>query len=158
MAITDVVRRALAGDLRPARGHITAIEPDGRVRVSIDSSGTHEVSCDLLQTGANDHALTVNDYVLVVCAEELGQGGVILGRIRPASANQPPSVPPALGGEPQRDPPRELVIEAGEELTLKCGEASIKITHDGKIVIRGEHILSRAKGTQRITGGTVAIN
>ena len=51
-----------------------------------------------------------------------------------------------------------VVIEADEELLLRVGESSIKISRDGKVVIRGEHVLTRAKGTNRIKGGSVAIN
>jgi hypothetical protein len=69
-----------------------------------------------------------------------------------------PPVGPMHRDSPLKLESRDIVVEAGDTLTLKCGEASIQITRDGKIVIRGEHILSRAKGTQRIKGGSVAIN
>jgi hypothetical protein len=32
------------------------------------------------------------------------------------------------------------------------------LTCDGKIMLRGDYILSRAEGTQQILGGTVLIN
>jgi len=159
MSITDVFKGALTGELRVARGRVVAFEPDGRVRVRYEPGGAREVACDVLRTGAEIYPFSLNDEVLVACAEEPGRSAVILGRIGPAGANQEsPTSAPAPGVEPQHNPPREIVIEAGEELTLKCGEASIRITRDGRIVIRGEHILSRAKGTQRIKGGSVAIN
>lgn len=159
MAITDVFRRALAGELRLSRGRIAAVEPGGRARVRFEPAGTGDAVCDVLQIGAEPPALHANDEVLVACAAEPGKPGVILGRVGPAPAEQEsPAAAPFPVGEPRPETPREIVIEAGEELTLKCGEASIRITRDGKVVIRGEHILSRAKGTQRIKGGSVAIN
>ena len=51
-----------------------------------------------------------------------------------------------------------LSIEASESLTLKCGAASIDLRADGKVMVRGEDVLLRAKGTQRIRAGTVSIN
>ncbi len=52
----------------------------------------------------------------------------------------------------------EVVIGAAEQLTLHCGEASITLTADGQILLRGEYISSHATGTQRIKGAAVRIN
>ena len=51
-----------------------------------------------------------------------------------------------------------LLIEAVAELVLKCGAGSITLRRDGKIVLRGTHLLSRASGPIRIKGGHVEIN
>jgi len=59
--------------------------------------------------------------------------------------------------EIQQDGQR-LVISAGQELVLKCGESTIILTKDGKITIRGKQLLSRAEGVNRIKGGAVQIN
>lgn len=53
---------------------------------------------------------------------------------------------------------QEVVIGALEQLTLHCGEASITLTADGQILMRGEYISSHATGTQRIKGAAVRIN
>jgi hypothetical protein len=50
------------------------------------------------------------------------------------------------------------VLEATEALTLRCGEASIELRADGSAIVKGEDVLLRAKGTQRIRAGNVAIN
>jgi hypothetical protein len=49
-------------------------------------------------------------------------------------------------------------LEAQEEIVLKCGEGSITLRKDGKIIIKGTHLLSRASGPNRIKGGSVQIN
>lgn len=54
--------------------------------------------------------------------------------------------------------PEKLVFEAGKELVLKCGPASITLTKDGRIVIRGADVLTRSSGSNRIKGGSVHIN
>jgi hypothetical protein len=41
---------------------------------------------------------------------------------------------------------------------LRCGEASISLSRDGKVVIRGRHIVSHASGVNRIRGGSVELN
>jgi len=53
---------------------------------------------------------------------------------------------------------QRVVIEAKEEIVLKCGEASITLTRAGKILIRGQYLQSRAAGLNRILGGSVQIN
>ncbi len=53
---------------------------------------------------------------------------------------------------------RVLPIEAQEELILKCGQASITLKRDGKIIIKGRYVESRASSTNRIKGAQVKIN
>ena len=53
---------------------------------------------------------------------------------------------------------KRIVIEAEQELELRCGEAVILLTADGHIQLRGGYITSHADATQRIRGGSVQIN
>lgn len=53
---------------------------------------------------------------------------------------------------------KRVTLEAKEEVVLKCGKGSITIRKDGKIVIRGTHLLSRSSGPQRIKGSSISIN
>lgn len=54
--------------------------------------------------------------------------------------------------------PAQARIEASESVSIKCGEASLDLRADGKVVIRGDDVLVRAKGTKRIRAGAVSIN
>lgn len=67
--------------------------------------------------------------------------------------------------EDNEAPPREVLVDgrrvvlAGDdEVVLRCGKASITLRRNGKIVIRGTYVISRAMGTNRIRGGSVQIN
>ena len=53
---------------------------------------------------------------------------------------------------------RRVVLEGQEEVVLKCGEASVTLTRNGKVVIRGKYLLSRSSGVNRILGGSVHVN
>jgi hypothetical protein len=53
---------------------------------------------------------------------------------------------------------RRVVIEGKDEVVLRCGAASITLTANGKVVIRGEQVETHAAGTNRIKGGSVRIN
>lgn len=52
----------------------------------------------------------------------------------------------------------ELDLQAASKITLECGKASITLHRDGKVVVRGTHVLSRASGVNRIRGGSVELN
>jgi hypothetical protein len=52
----------------------------------------------------------------------------------------------------------ETLIEARESITLRCGEASITLTADGQILLRGAYISSHSTGAHRIKGAAVKIN
>lgn len=53
---------------------------------------------------------------------------------------------------------KRLTFEAEDEVLLKCGKGSIHLRKDGKIIIKGTHILSRSSGPNRVKGASVAIN
>jgi hypothetical protein len=87
-----------------------------------------------------------------------------MGAGTPGAPAEPVVAPPSSG---QTGPdlalrvdgrPRVLPIEAQEELILKCGQASITLKRDGKIVIKGRYVESHASSTNRIKGAQVKIN
>lgn len=53
---------------------------------------------------------------------------------------------------------KRVVIEGKEEVVLKCGDATLTLRANGKVVIRGAYVETRATGTNRIKGGSVQIN
>jgi hypothetical protein len=73
---------------------------------------------------------------------------VILGLLQPLGA---PEIEARIDG-------RRVELEARDEIVLKCGEASITLRRNGRIAIRGVDVESRARASNRIKGGSVAIN
>lgn len=53
---------------------------------------------------------------------------------------------------------RRLAFDAADEIVLRCGESSITLRRNGRVVIRGAYVETRAAGVNRIKGGTVQIN
>lgn len=51
-----------------------------------------------------------------------------------------------------------LVISSEQELELRCGEASIILTREGKVLIRGTYLSSQSSGVNRVKGGSVHLN
>lgn len=49
-------------------------------------------------------------------------------------------------------------LEAEHDIELRCGQASITLRYDGRIEVRGTHILSASRGPNRVKGATIALN
>lgn len=53
---------------------------------------------------------------------------------------------------------KRVLLEGQDEVVLRCGKASLTMRRNGRIVIRGVQVESRATGRNRIKGGAVLIN
>lgn len=128
------------GGLAHHRGVVLEVTEEGLIQVDIGRGGARH--CEVLQSAASE-PYQPGDRVLAALPRDAAGLGVVLGRIGPYAPPHPTS---------------ELRLVATQALSLRCGEASIDLRADGKVMIRGDDVLVRAKGTQRIRAGTVAIN
>lgn len=96
------------------------------------------------------------DVALVFEAGD-AQRPIVIGKMaaQPALPTTPEATLPTVDATVDG---RRVTIEAEETLELRCGKASIVLTREGKVLLRGEYVLTRATGTHRIQGGTVEIN
>jgi hypothetical protein len=53
---------------------------------------------------------------------------------------------------------KEVIVEAVDSLSLRCGDSSLTLRRDGKTILKGGEVVSRASRTNRIKGATVKIN
>jgi hypothetical protein len=111
-------------------------------------------------------ALAARQSVVLLFENEDPRLPIVVGLLSPepgatllGSLLQPPAAAPApaLPTEARVDGKR-VVLAGDEEVTLRCGEASITLRRDGKLVLRGAYIETTAKGLNRIRGGAVKIN
>jgi hypothetical protein len=51
-----------------------------------------------------------------------------------------------------------VTIEADTELVLKAGGSVLRLDSRGKVSTTGEHIVSRARGTNKVQGGSIHLN
>jgi len=75
---------------------------------------------------------------------------VIVGRLQGTRAAPPPPVCTVDGERVQ--------IQARRQIELRCGDASIVLTEAGKVLIKGNFVLSRSRGANKIKGAHVDIN
>jgi hypothetical protein len=121
------------------------LDPDGRFTVRF-SDGDEPVPA------VSTVALTATDTgARVVVAFDRGdpQGPIIIGRAMERSESSRRTV--IVDGE-------RLVLRAGREIEIRCGDASIVLTKAGKVLIKGTFVLSRSRGANKIKGAHVAIN
>lgn len=85
------------------------------------------------------------------------QRPIILGVIADPRRQNTSLIPPQKSMSVQADDER-IEITAEREIVLKCGDASITLTRAGKVIIKGNYILSRATGYNKIKGAAIDIN
>lgn len=165
-----ILRLSGSGPVSPARisGHVTGklVElRDGAAYVNYPGNphGTllaastlaHEV---LLHAHAHECA------VLLVFERERSNQPIIVGVLSEPSTPQSQS---RLLRVPEKPDPttvdalvdgRRVVLEAADEIILRCGEASITLRRNGRVIVRGTHVETRSRGVNRIRGGSVQIN
>jgi hypothetical protein len=100
-----------------------------------------------------EHAEAAQREVLLILADGDPPQPYIMNVVQP-----PPGADGSLPGPVvERDGDR-VVIEGEREVVLQCGEAKLVLRRDGKIIIHGRDVTTRARRRHRIKGGAVLIN
>ncbi|MEX8519914.1 MAG: DUF6484 domain-containing protein [Leptothrix sp. (in: b-proteobacteria)] len=98
-------------------------------------------------------AMIGRDVVVWFDSGEL-QSPIIMGVIE---IHPPMDQSPEPGITVQVDNER-YVVQAEREIVLRCGDASITLTRAGKVIIKGNYIMSRSTGYNKIKGAAIDIN
>lgn len=131
------------GGMEIIEGRIMEIAEDGKILVKSDSGG-FRIACDFLRTSAGPlPRLHLGTPVLIVAR---GGKGYVMGIIEPYL--------PLEGQET----PDELYLTAEANIELSCGESLLSMTREGKIILRGKTITTRAAEQNKIRGASVRIN
>jgi hypothetical protein len=101
------------------------------------------------------HGAHVGKDVVVCFADGDAARPIVLGVLRGEAAWPLESIPGQV--EIDRDGER-MIVSAKQQLVLRCGAASLTMSADGKVVIRGTSVISQAERVNRIRGGSVQIN
>jgi hypothetical protein len=146
-------------------GKIVSVDEDGRASVVFPSSNgvavqARSVISSPLRAGEHVEDL-VGAEVLLAFENEDPRLPVILGRLgdRVCPEAQRPEVELDLEGD--RDvvvDGQRLVFDAKQEILLRCGKSTLVLCRDGRVLVRGTHLVSRASGTNKIKGGAISLN
>ncbi|HTR78857.1 MAG TPA: DUF6484 domain-containing protein [Gemmatimonadaceae bacterium] len=98
--------------------------------------------------------------VLLAFEAERSDAPVIVGILQPTPTEAPGAAAEVVAKKDlhARVDGKRITITAVDEIELVCGEASITLRRNGRVVIRGAHVESRSRGVNRVKGGSVQIN
>jgi hypothetical protein len=132
-------------------GRLAGLDPSGAPRVDFPNN-THGVLPALSTV-----TLTKSDIgrqIVLQFQEGDSRRPIILGLLQPAQEGTPAAAKPIVA----KVDGDSLTIAATREIVLQCGKASITLTADGKVAIRGTYLLSRSSGVNRLQGGSIELN
>lgn len=140
-------------------GHLHSIDPDGCVLFQLEGSSDppFPVSIGLdLSDGAIVKAVRQQRRALVIPTADPVKRWVLVGMVRERVSPKARDAGP--GRLEWRVDGERICVDAEHDLELRCGRARITLRYDGRIELRGTHILSASRGPNRIKGATVALN
>jgi hypothetical protein len=101
------------------------------------------------------HGAHIGGQVVLMFEDGDPDHPIVLGRLRHEESwpleERPGSVEVQADGE-------RLLVDAKQQLVLRCGAASITLTRAGKVLIQGTFVLHRSSGVMRIKGGSIQLN
>jgi hypothetical protein len=116
--------------------------------------GTHPARLGIaLEAAAIEAAITRRQPAVLVFENGDPLLPIVVGLV------QAPSQAPAEATTIEADVDGKRVRVVGkDEIVLQCGQASVTLRRNGRIVIRGTYVETHSEGTNRIKGGQVQIN
>lgn len=99
----------------------------------------------------------IGDQLLIAFENGDVQRPIILGVIH-GPQHQAAALSFGQGSMNAKVDDERIEIKAEREIVLKCGDASITLTRAGKVIIKGNYILSRSTGYNKIKGAAIDIN
>ncbi len=144
------------------KGIVLDIMEEGLIQLQdkVDANVTY--SCYFLRTSAGALPKIKAGDSVIYCVPELDEAyGVVLGIIEKYGVFDDKVAKQLKKREISQMTTLEdkvLRLKADEGLVIECGKASIILTKEGKIQIKGKELLSRASGMNKIKGAGVNIN
>ena len=146
-----------------AVGRIVRVAEDGRALVDWPGNLLGALKARSIVEPAGLCAPAIAEDIPALLAFENGDPSlpIVVGVIRDAFRSSASGQAATLSVERPKDATldgRTVLLDAREEILLRCGKSSILLRKDGKIIVKGTEIVSRASGTNKIRGASVKIN
>ncbi len=145
-------------------GWIAGLTADGRPRVGFPGNDDDLPAASTVEASRAELEAAAARRQPVVLLFEGGdpERPIVVGFVVTAAPREAPHLveadPAARWPEVAEVDGKRVCIEGADEVVLRCGEASITLRRNGKVVIRGAYVETHARGTNRIKGGSVQIN
>jgi len=139
-------------------GHLSGIDDEGRLLFTPEGADApHPVAIGIeISDGVLVRAARRKARAAVMRTEDSTSRWLLVGLVRERVASKARDakrgrLEVAVDGE-------RIRLEAEHDIELKCGAASITLRYDGRIEVKGTHILSASRGPNRVKGATIALN
>lgn len=130
------------------RGKIVTLEKNGKIVVKPDNMEKN-IPCDFLRTHAGPLPELFTG-MRVLCIYH-GSHGYILGVIQPYFQ-------PEKKQDDSFEELSSLDLKAKEKIELTCGKSTLSMNKNGKIILRGTQVTTRAAGANKIKGASIQVN
>jgi len=159
MQIDNVIQHAFG---LTRKGIVKEVLEDGVILVQEAKNQELVFPCYFLRMSAGEPpVIDTNDEVIFRTPDVDDDYGVVLGIVEKYSKHES-KVLKKLSKNSHKNKTtlkdEVLHIKAKDGLVLECGKSTIIMTKDGKVQVKGEDVLSRSKGMNRIKGAGVNIN
>ncbi|MCH9686575.1 MAG: hypothetical protein K0V04_34400 [Deltaproteobacteria bacterium] len=140
----------------PRSGWLVGLNDQGRLLVDFPGNPFGPLRArTTIVLAPEDLQRAISEHCAALLLFEDGDPGrpIVVGLLHdkvPAAPATPPVEVEADG--------RRVEVEAADELVLRCGQASLVLRRNGRVIIRGTYVETRSKGVNRIKGGSVQIN
>ncbi|HTE40924.1 MAG TPA: DUF6484 domain-containing protein [Steroidobacteraceae bacterium] len=166
-AATQSVADARVGPIAGARvGRIVGISAEGLLQVELTHPLRRCMARLALALDADRLQAAIDSQQPAVLVFENGDDSqpIVIGLIE-ATALATTDIEATVQKSSESDPHieadvdgRRVRLTAKDEIVMECGQASITLRRNGRVVIRGTHVETHSEGTNRIKGGQVRIN
>lgn len=141
-------------------GRICELRKDGTLTVSHHGAGS-PVPARLAVSATRERietAILLQQTAVLLFEQGDPQKPIVIGFLSSVIDEQNAAEsPPARIIEADVDGKR-VSVTGQDEIVLQCGQASITLRRNGRVMIRGTHVETCSEGTNRIKGGQVRIN
>lgn len=155
----DVLQQAF-GQTR--KGIVLEVMAEGLLLVQDSINSNTIYPCYFLRTSMGALPKIINDDLVIYRLPEMNEDyGVVLGVIEKYKSLDEKVAKKIKKRDITQMTTLEdkvLHIKADDGLVIECGQSSIILTKDGKVQIKGNNLLSRARGINKIKGAGVNIN
>ena len=148
-------------------GHLVSVLSDDEVGVALPGvAGTVAARLAVPLTHARLREVIASRQGAVIILDA-SRRAIVIGLLEKVSP-EPPAAPEqdVAPGHASQAPQvveadvdgKRVRIVGGDEIVLECGNASITLRRNGRVIIRGTYVETDSAGTNRIKGAAVRIN
>ena len=138
---------------------LVALADDGMPQVTLDASQPPVTARLAMQVTRPrlELAIAERQPVVVLIDHTAPSSPLLIGCLEQVATESAVAIEPPSVVEADVDG-RRVRVTAQDEIVLQCGQASITLRRNGRVIVRGTYVETHSDGTNRIKGGQVQIN